>query len=84
MHRNAKIAKMSSSINKPELLVHSRYHLTESPHWCPKRNKVFYVDISNRFVICSKYMFQKSNRSFSRIVCSYDPKNGEVKQIQVK
>ncbi len=42
---------MSSTKNVPELLVRGDYHLLESPHWCPKRSLLYFVDITNRIVL---------------------------------
>ena len=52
--------------NVPELLIKSRYFLSESPHWCPKRSLLYFVDIIDRTVLV------------------YDPKNKNLKQIQVR
>jgi len=41
----------SVKMNKPEVLVHNKYHLAESPHWCAKRQKIYYVDITNHMLM---------------------------------
>ncbi len=52
--------------NVSKLLIKSRYFLSQSPHWCPKRSLLNFVDIVDRTVL------------------AYDPKNKNLKQIQVR